>query len=450
MARKQSSTIWYQGNQHKEIYFQGHYHDKMYKGSQLVWEKLDNEYAPNKLYRIYDYATWDNKTYCIVAMYDFNPSTKEQTFEDVYIAKFNSEKMCLDLTLKGFLTSDNYDNYYLHACKDGIVLIEWDSKFSSTNTENEPVMRIADYPLSKTSIFKNIVQGTFTEDTTIFVPSHVRKDKSTGTHYYAPQYVLFSTDYYIKQTITSENQAVITKYNYANEVIKQSTPTDYAVEGARQSRVRNVFELSEDKYVSYVTTYNSINTSMENIRGLLVNKEISSKVQQVIEATSDAYYQIINTSNMGLTKMCQKRVMARYKDGVIFSAFIYPKTGTGSMYVTIRNYIGKVDGISMVNTDISPHCFVTSKNSIIMVRYNDKIADVYEIKENEIKKFSTGISLGVSYTSREIWIAEDENNYYVISDGYYADSNYYGLIYAFDKETLKFSGTRQNMKYRYI
>jgi hypothetical protein len=422
----------------------------MYKGSQLVWEKLDNEYAPNKLYRIYDYATWDNKTYCIVAMYDFNPSTKEQTFEDVYIAKFNSEKMCLDLTLKGFLTSDNYDNYYLHACKDGIVLIEWDSKFSSTNTENEPVMRIADYPLSKTSIFKNIVQGTFTEDTTIFVPSHVRKDKSTGTHYYAPQYVLFSTDYYIKQTITSENQAVITKYNYANEVIKQSTPTDYAVEGARQSRVRNVFELSEDKYVSYVTTYNSINTSMENIRGLLVNKEISSKVQQVIEATSDAYYQIINTSNMGLTKMCQKRVMARYKDGVIFSAFIYPKTGTGSMYVTIRNYIGKVDGISMVNTDISPHCFVTSKNSIIMVRYNDKIADVYEIKENEIKKFSTGISLGVSYTSREIWIAEDENNYYVISDGYYADSNYYGLIYAFDKETLKFSGTRQNMKYRYI
>ena len=75
MARKQSSTIWYQGNPHKEIYFQGHYHDKMYKGSQLVWEKLDNEYAPNKLYRIYDYATWDNKTYCIVAMYDFDPST---------------------------------------------------------------------------------------------------------------------------------------------------------------------------------------------------------------------------------------------------------------------------------------------------------------------------------------------------------------------------------------
>ena len=58
--------------------------------------------------------------------------------------------------------------------------------------------------------------------------------------------------------------------------------------------------------------------------------------------------------------------------------------------------------------------------------------------------------MGVSYIRREIWIAEDENNYYVISDGYYADSNYYGLIYTFDKETLKFNGTRQNMKYRYI
>lgn len=450
MARKQSSTIWFQGNPHKEIYFQGHYHDKMYKGSQLVWEKLDNEYAPNKLYRIYDYSTWNNETYCIVAMYDFKPSTKEQTFEDVYIAKFNSEKMCLDLILKGFLTSNNYNSYYLHACKDGIVLIEWDSNFSSTNTENKPVIRITDYPLSKKSVFGNIEQGTFTEDTTIFVPAHIREDGSTGTHYYDPQYVLFSSDYYIKQTITSANQAVITKYNYGNEVIKQSTPTDYAVEGARQTRVRNVFELSEDKYVSYVTTYNNRNTSMENIRGLLVDKEISSKVQQVIEATSDAYYQVINTGNMGLTEMCKKRVMAGYKDGVVFSAYIYPESGSSSMYVTIRNYIGKVDSISMINTDISPHCFVTSKNSILMVHYNDKSADVYEIKENEIKKFSTGIYLGVSYTRREIWIAEDENNYYAISDGYYADSNYYGLIYAFDKETLEFNGTRQNMKYRYV
>lgn len=450
MARKQSSTIWFQGNPHKEIYFQGHYHDKMYKGSQLVWEKLDNEYAPNKLYRIYDYSTWNNETYCIVAMYDFNPSTKEQTFEDVYIAKFNSEKMCLDLTLKGFLTSNNYDSYYLHACKDGIVLIEWDSNFSSTNTENKPVMRITNYPLSKNSIFKNIEQGTFTEDTTIFVPAHTREDSTTGTHYYNSQYVLFSSDYYIKQTITSANQAVITKYNYDNEVIKQTTPTDYAVEGARQTRLRNVFELSKDKYVSYVTTYNYINGSMENIRGILVDKEISSKVQQVIEATSDDYYQVLYNYAPN-SKMSNKRVMARYKDGVVFAALIYPETGSTSPYATIRSYIGNEDGISMVNTEARPECFVTSENSILMIHHIDRGVEIYEIKLNEIKKFGSNIGLGTRYYSdREVWIAEDEDNYYVISNGYYDAIDYYGSIYTFDKKTLEYTGIRQNMKFRYI
>ncbi len=37
---KQSARMYSQGKDHKDIYFQGHYHDKMYKGSQLVWEKL--------------------------------------------------------------------------------------------------------------------------------------------------------------------------------------------------------------------------------------------------------------------------------------------------------------------------------------------------------------------------------------------------------------------------
>lgn len=37
---RQSSRIWYRGKDHKDIYFNGYYHDKMYIGSQLVWEKL--------------------------------------------------------------------------------------------------------------------------------------------------------------------------------------------------------------------------------------------------------------------------------------------------------------------------------------------------------------------------------------------------------------------------
>ena len=65
MARKQSSTIWFQGNPHKEIYFQGHYHDKMYKGSQLIWQKLSDEFEKDLYYRIQDYSIYDGITYFV-------------------------------------------------------------------------------------------------------------------------------------------------------------------------------------------------------------------------------------------------------------------------------------------------------------------------------------------------------------------------------------------------
>ena len=37
---KQSARLYYQGKDHKDIYFNGNYHVKMYKASELVWEKL--------------------------------------------------------------------------------------------------------------------------------------------------------------------------------------------------------------------------------------------------------------------------------------------------------------------------------------------------------------------------------------------------------------------------
>ena len=40
---KQSARLYFQGQDHKDIYFQGCYHDKMYKGSELIWEKLHGD-----------------------------------------------------------------------------------------------------------------------------------------------------------------------------------------------------------------------------------------------------------------------------------------------------------------------------------------------------------------------------------------------------------------------
>lgn len=37
---KQSARLYYQGKDHKDIFYRGNFHNKMYKGSQLLWEKL--------------------------------------------------------------------------------------------------------------------------------------------------------------------------------------------------------------------------------------------------------------------------------------------------------------------------------------------------------------------------------------------------------------------------
>ena len=216
MARKQSSTIWYQGNPHKEIYFQGHYHDKMYKGSQLVWEKLSNdrEYFPI----ITDRTSYDGNTYFVVEMYSINT----QKMSDRYIGIFNHNRLSLDLLLSGFESNEDiYADYMIHACKDGLVLIEYNKPVGfDMNLKAEPIMRNTDYPVNKNSKFRKVGKGTFTEDTTIFVPPHSRKDDK-GTHTYWQQFVLFSTDYYVKQTL-AEDRALITYYDYSDEVINKA------------------------------------------------------------------------------------------------------------------------------------------------------------------------------------------------------------------------------------
>lgn len=37
---KQSARLYYKRKDHKDIYYKGHYHVKMYKGDQLIWEKI--------------------------------------------------------------------------------------------------------------------------------------------------------------------------------------------------------------------------------------------------------------------------------------------------------------------------------------------------------------------------------------------------------------------------
>lgn len=226
MARKQSSTIWYQGNPHKEIYFQGHYHDKMYKGSQLVWEKLNNEFEKDMYYTIKDYSIYNGITYFVGFLYK-DVTGQDDVLQGVYIAKFNAEKMCLDMLHKIEVVSV-YTNYLIHACKDGLVLIKYDYKFSEENTENQPDVGIANYPIKQSSVFEKIGQNSFSEETTIFMPPFVQN----GT-YNKPQFMVFGKDYYVKQTLSKSKDSsgyiygfsTFVKYSYDGKIIKE-TPAD--------------------------------------------------------------------------------------------------------------------------------------------------------------------------------------------------------------------------------
>lgn len=49
----QSSRLYFDGNDHKDIYYQGKYHTAMYKGNQLVWAKTDMEDIASPDYPVY-------------------------------------------------------------------------------------------------------------------------------------------------------------------------------------------------------------------------------------------------------------------------------------------------------------------------------------------------------------------------------------------------------------
>ena len=282
MARKQSSTIWYQGNQHKEIYFQGHYHDKMYKGSQLIWQKLSDEYEKDLYYIIQDYSIYNGITYFVGFLYK-DVTGQDDVLQGVYIAKFNAEKMCLDMLHKIEVVSV-YTNYLIHACKDGLVLIKYDYKFSEENTENQPDVGIANYPIKQSSAFEKIGQNSFSEETTIFMPPFVQN----GT-YNKPQFMVFGKDYYVKQTLSKSQDSsgyiygfsTFVKYSYDGKIIKETPADDTIIARPYHGlKYHNVFSINGN-LITWIDElyYNGKSSS----KAISYNNEISDKKKYSLE-----------------------------------------------------------------------------------------------------------------------------------------------------------------------
>lgn len=169
MARKQSSTIWYQGNPHKEIYFQGHYHDKMYKGSQLVWEKLKDlsKYIWEVVHTSYSetslpvqrWTSIGNDVY-VAAIFRKTERYSGSTSTGYYIGKWIFENQKLKL-VKRF--SSIYDKLYsMCATEYGLVV---DLRQSDTGNT---IFAVIKYEINNNSEIKKINNGDVERETTIY------------------------------------------------------------------------------------------------------------------------------------------------------------------------------------------------------------------------------------------------------------------------------------------
>lgn len=351
MARKQSSTIWFQGNPHKEIYFQGHYHDKMYKGSQLIWQKLNDEYEKDVYYTIHDYSIYNGITYFVGFLYK-----KGDVFQGTYIAKFNTEKMCLDMLHKIEAVS-GYNRYFIHACKDGLVLIKYDYEFSKENTENQPDVGIAKYPIKQSSVFEKVGQNSFSEETTIFMPPFVQNGA-----YNKHQFMVFGKDYYVKQIVVYDSNdcgySSFVKYSYDGEIIKE-TPAD-----------NTVLEIQSPLYqpLNYMSAFSIGN----RIFTIFSEKNYRSSALRTVKAIS-----------YDLDLSDKKKYSMNSGDTYVYQDL--RQVGTGSdMERSVKRYFAVCNGNLYAAGQISTGDYVPKVIQAIFQLSEEKLSTGVQIQENVI------------------------------------------------------------------
>lgn len=418
MARKQSSTIYYRGNKHKEIYYQGHYHDKMYKGSQLIWEKLNDEYEKDLYYRIQDYSIYNGITYFVGFLYK-DVTGQDDVLQGIYIAKFNAEKMCLDMLHKIEVVSV-YNRYLIHACKDGLVLIKYDYEFSKENTENQPDVGIAKYPIKQSSVFKKVGQNSFSEETTVFMPPFVQNGA-----YNKHQFMVFGKDYYVKQIVVYDSNnygySSLVKYSYDGEIIKETPADNTALEipnMMQQLDYMNVFSIG-NRIFTIFSEKNYRSSNLRTIKAISYDSNLSDKKKYSMDSGDTYAFQDLR------------------------------QTSTGSdMERTVKRYFAVCNGNLYAAGKINTGDYVPKVIKAIFQLSEEKLSTGIQIQKNVMidtvdaigAKLITHVSSGNTRCFYMIENGEIKNQYdsYNTADGYaYDEDNIYLWIgvyrYSFDK-----------------
>lgn len=120
---KQSSRIYFQGKDHKDIWFQGNYHNAMYVGSQLVWKKIIDKYC---VMRGYIYNLLNGKKINKQNNFYVDKSTPILSIGHCYIGENRKEYIAITKDLLNWKTIKEIDigtkNYHVSASEEGFFI----------------------------------------------------------------------------------------------------------------------------------------------------------------------------------------------------------------------------------------------------------------------------------------------------------------------------------------
>lgn len=162
---RQSSRVFWNSKDHKDVFW-GKYTKAVYIGSQLIWEKLADEYKYKYLnFNIVSYAIHNNETYIIATAdkYDANTGNKVEDLAYPYLCRFNKTKTQIEVVKQ--LTSGY--RYILTATPYGLAIC----KYSDSGNVDDAY--IIDYDFTKDTSETKITDGTLEH------PANIRKGSYT-------------------------------------------------------------------------------------------------------------------------------------------------------------------------------------------------------------------------------------------------------------------------------
>ena len=412
MARKQSSTIWYQGNPHKEIYFQGHYHDKMYLGSQLVWEKMDGAIKWHG--KIIDFCVYQNETYVIIKA---NPTVSTGTFTNYYIGKFD-RSIAVFVMLAEIKNNGIYTPTFIRACEDGLLIYKQSSAYNSKTI-------LASYDLKNGMDMTELKEDTLSHYGSILYREESGSSYKSNNRIYGPDCYVEAD--YIRNEENLENFAVFRKYDYAKNLIA-STEINTLFPINHQYGIYYTFYMGGNFYIADV----SVDGDMVKILKTTDFTDTSIIALQT-EGTGTLFYLQESYVNNIWIENSVAYIGGKYKKNNLYYPCIFKFHGDN---LTIEKTLADEETNSESRSSI-PSVYKIDKLFIVTVSGAVYIGEAIDEMKRITYEDTSGYLVGFKN------IACDDNNIYVTAYTLYTSTQ---LVIS--KETLEITETKSEEIYK--